>query len=466
MASTYLEIPSPTAGTAGVTSFNSRSGVVVATTGDYVAAQVDFTPAGDIAATDVQAAIEELDAEKQPLVTLSNSNFVVSDGSGEFSTLTEWSYSALQGEAIASVRDATASVEVHHDRQLGLNADGAPQLGEIIFQRLYMNLDPDSNGGSIGDTTTLSSMLRLEHATTGTATMENLVSLNIMGTVENVDHYSAMLVDIEYNNTDASSIFRALEIRPVGEAWSASGITVDMSNMTSAAGAPILSGLSVTQAGINVTGTFSVLDDDKLDAVNFFSSELLVQSGTPLTQKDFFATLMLPSLTFEDDFTSGPVGIGYVSTGFICTLEGTAGKSVDKVSAFLAAVSPQNNDGIIDELNGIRIALIPAGSMAITAFRGVAIEDGQGSAGASNWGLWFDDAALENYLKKSLVIGDSDTVTNSSVGFELNATDRAMLVSRMDATERDALTAVAGMIIYNTDTNKLQVYNGAWIDLH
>ena len=35
-------------------------------------------------------------------------------------------------------------------------------------------------------------------------------------------------------------------------------------------------------------------------------------------------------------------------------------------------------------------------------------------------------------------------------------------------TERDALSSVtAGSIIYNTTTNKLQVYNGStWVDLH
>ena len=35
-------------------------------------------------------------------------------------------------------------------------------------------------------------------------------------------------------------------------------------------------------------------------------------------------------------------------------------------------------------------------------------------------------------------------------------------------TERDALSSVtAGSIIYNTTTNKVQVYNGSsWIDLH
>lgn len=46
-----------------VNSVFGRTGAVVAATSDYAAVQVDFTPAGSIAATDVQAAIEELDTE-------------------------------------------------------------------------------------------------------------------------------------------------------------------------------------------------------------------------------------------------------------------------------------------------------------------------------------------------------------------------------------------------------------------
>ena len=38
----------------------------------------------------------------------------------------------------------------------------------------------------------------------------------------------------------------------------------------------------------------------------------------------------------------------------------------------------------------------------------------------------------------------------------------------MDTATRDAISDVGnGMIIYNTDTNKAQVYaNSAWVDLH
>lgn len=48
----------------GVTSFEGRTGAVVATAGDYAASEVTNTPAGDIVATTVQGAINELDSEK------------------------------------------------------------------------------------------------------------------------------------------------------------------------------------------------------------------------------------------------------------------------------------------------------------------------------------------------------------------------------------------------------------------
>lgn len=51
----------------GVTSFEGRSGSVVAAYGDYQANEVVNVPNGNLIATDVQAAINELDSEKVPM---------------------------------------------------------------------------------------------------------------------------------------------------------------------------------------------------------------------------------------------------------------------------------------------------------------------------------------------------------------------------------------------------------------
>jgi hypothetical protein len=60
--SVYIEI-SPSE----VTSVFGRSGAVSAQAGDYNASQITNTPAGNISSVTVQAALNELDAEKQPL---------------------------------------------------------------------------------------------------------------------------------------------------------------------------------------------------------------------------------------------------------------------------------------------------------------------------------------------------------------------------------------------------------------
>lgn len=50
-----------------VASFEGRTGLVVSAAGDYTATEITNAPAGNIVATTVQAAINELDTEKQPI---------------------------------------------------------------------------------------------------------------------------------------------------------------------------------------------------------------------------------------------------------------------------------------------------------------------------------------------------------------------------------------------------------------
>ena len=55
--------------TDAVVSFNGRIGAILPAAGDYTAALITNTPAGGIAATDVQAALNELDTDKEPTIT-------------------------------------------------------------------------------------------------------------------------------------------------------------------------------------------------------------------------------------------------------------------------------------------------------------------------------------------------------------------------------------------------------------
>jgi len=69
MASQYVKLPLSGGGGGGgaVDSFNGRTGVVVSTAGDYSAGLVSNSPAGSISSTDVQSAINEIDADRVAL---------------------------------------------------------------------------------------------------------------------------------------------------------------------------------------------------------------------------------------------------------------------------------------------------------------------------------------------------------------------------------------------------------------
>ena len=63
-------------------------------------------------------------------------------------------------------------------------------------------------------------------------------------------------------------------------------------------------------------------------------------------------------------------------------------------------------------------------------------------------------------------VGIGTTTPATSAKLDITSTAGALLVPRMTTTQRDALTAVNGMIIYNTTDNQMQGrVNGAWKEL-
>lgn len=55
------------------------------------------------------------------------------------------------------------------------------------------------------------------------------------------------------------------------------------------------------------------------------------------------------------------------------------------------------------------------------------------------------------------------TVANASTGLELAGTTKAVLLSRMTTAQRTALTALSGMMVYDSDIGAFYIYeNGAW----
>lgn len=128
MASTYIKLPAASAGGGGaVDSFNGRTGAVLPLAADYNASQVTNTPAGNIAAVNVQNALNELDTEKQAVITgaastvvssnLSTNTAVISNGSGKLAS------SAVTSTELGYVSGVTSALQTQLDNKQPLNAE-------------------------------------------------------------------------------------------------------------------------------------------------------------------------------------------------------------------------------------------------------------------------------------------------------------------------------------------------------
>lgn len=86
-----------------------------------------------------------------------------------------------------------------------------------------------------------------------------------------------------------------------------------------------------------------------------------------------------------------------------------------------------------------------------------------GTAGSLATALVLSTSGDGGFPSGGVLIGTGAAIT-TSVGLEIRSTTRALLLPRMTTTERDALTAAPGMLIFNTTTNTVQFTNNssAW----
>jgi hypothetical protein len=130
MADNYINLPvegGGGGGGGGVTSFDGRTGAVVPLPGDYNAGMIDNTPAGNIAATNVQGAINELDTEKQAVITggastITTANLtalraLASDGSGKVVV------SAATSGDLANISGLSSNAQTQLNNKQPLDAD-------------------------------------------------------------------------------------------------------------------------------------------------------------------------------------------------------------------------------------------------------------------------------------------------------------------------------------------------------
>lgn len=101
--------------------------------------------------------------------------------------------------------------------------------------------------------------------------------------------------------------------------------------------------------------------------------------------------------------------------------------------------------------------VVPGNARIIT--NSGAIDFATGSTGMAN-----NKASIKN--NGQFVVGSGDLAATTNALLDLQSTTMAFCPPRMTTTQRDAITSPsAGMMVYNTSTNKLNVYTTAWEEI-
>lgn len=266
---------------------------------------------------------------------------------------------------------------------------------------------------------------------------------------------------------------------------SCTGLFVDMSNCSG-------TGHKAAQltGDVQITGALSFSGALSIGQLNAFASQAIVNGGgvpgtvhglissptiaanTTVALGDTIGVNTAMLLVVGDNavVTSALVGLSALALPAVVTMG--SGSSVDQVAGATFALSLDGaaTGGTIANLDLCRAVAIPNGITTVTKCVGYKFDLPFGDPGTTTWGFYASPTS-HNYMAGDLLIGGTaysdDVVTNASVALEIKSTTKAAVLSRLTTAEEGALTAIDGMIIYNTTTGKFRGYaSGAWVDLH
>lgn len=219
-----------------------------------------------------------------------------------------------------------------------------------------------------------------------------------------------------------------------------------------------------TQAMVNGGGTPT--------SIHSLISSPTVAASTTVSLADTIGVNTAMLLTIGDNATVTSAFLGATALALPAVVNMGTGSTIDVVSGagFAVSLDAAATGGTIGRLPLCRALALPNGVTTINNLIGFQCDLPFGDPGTNSYGFYERDFK-GNYLQSNLLIGGTpgsdDLVTNASVAFEIKSTTKSLVLSRMTTTQRDAMTAINGMIIYNTSTDKFQGYAaGSWVDLH
>jgi len=359
------------------------------------------------------------------------------------------------------------------------------QAGSVMDSSCYVNVFGDFNTFN----TTVNSYNSFV-ANPNIDTLSNNSNYTAYGSNANIDTFvgNAGYFGITLNGTlgtfDTGG-YNAISINhTVTSVVNATGLYINMDNV-SASGTKRAIDVS---GDVNINGSLAFTGTLTIGELNASSSNSVVNGGgNPTTINGIVSQingtgtvancdmlgLSTPSLinldaTFQG--TSGGFGIGIASLALPNVISMQSGCSLDFITAcaYVNLFDAGNTGGTIGQLVGARSFNVSSGgTQTITRSYNFWADYQAGDVATDSWAL-YDSGAKHNWMKNSLKIGgtagSTDTVTNTSIGLEIEST--ALRLDPMDETTRDALTAVEGMMVSNSDSAHVNHYNGvSWTEL-
>lgn len=343
----------------------------------------------------------------------------------------------------------------------------SPNIGKIKDNRNYQGVNLNPSIAALGDNA-------------------SVLGVGVYGTIGDfgVDGYIQGLAISPNVGTVKWSTYIDVNPTQVG-GDDAVGISVNMSNVTATQKlAGRFTGDVQINGDLNFTGALSI---GSLSAFSFqqmveaplgqptsvhsLTSGFLNANGIILNAADSIGVNTAAIFQLEENSvaTSGIFGLGACALALPAVIQMETTASIEHIrgAVFALNLDMASTGGTIDNLIGCRAVAVPNGVTTVGKYIAYEADLPFGAPTVDdNFGL-FVSAEIYNWMRGSLCVGGTTEKTAPNVAIEINSNTKSFLNARMSTVERDAMTPINGMQIYNTNNNKFQGYaNGAWVDLH
>lgn len=243
------------------------------------------------------------------------------------------------------------------------------------------------------------------------------------------------------------------------------GLTINIDNVS----APIdqRQALSASGGGTNLSYDVNLSSTNPgYWQTHYVGGSAHVTAGNPISTFGF-GTNMAQLVDFQDDWTADFTGLhlGWVNTGFVGSITGATGKTMDAWTGVLAGAGNPSGAGTITSARMMRAAgMLPqGGSLSVTNMYGFSVMASLCAIAGNCWGIYDEGSGAENYLERLALNTASKKVVNSDTALEIGSS-KAFVNGRGTTAQKNALAAVAGMQFFDTDLAELQWYDGTnWI---